>query len=258
MGAKTAITADDLIHMPRPENGRHYELSKGELIVVRNAGATHEWIKSLLLRPLFVYQHMHPQQGAVFAESQFTMAGAGARIPDIAFIGSEKLARFERGNRSIPFPPDLAIEIISDSETASYSETKVAEYIESGVLEIWQVYAEQRLVSVRTPELMRDLKAPDLLESPLLPGFSPPSLLFSKASEARSSRGFAPSGNFSAAPVSVQVHGGIFCYFEGEAARWPRQFSISLPTEPRKDSRKPKTCACWKDSARAPTGRMKS
>src|SRR6185437_11456806 len=139
-----------------------------------NAGATHEWIKSLLLRLLFVYQHQHPQQGAVFAESQFTMAGGGARIPDVAFIGSEKLARFERGNRSIPFPPDLAIEIISDSETASYSETKVAEYIESGVLEIWQIYAKQRLVRVRTPDFIHDLRGEDLLESPLLPGFSVP------------------------------------------------------------------------------------
>ena len=113
MGIKTAITPDDLIHMPRPENGKHYELSQGELIVVGNAGMQHEWVKRVILKVLFAYEQSHPGDGSVFSESQF-MIGEGARIPDVALVKPGKLARWENANRAIPFAPDIAIEVISE------------------------------------------------------------------------------------------------------------------------------------------------
>jgi len=43
MGTNTPLTPDDLLLLPRPENGRHYELREGELIVVGIlAGGTKE------------------------------------------------------------------------------------------------------------------------------------------------------------------------------------------------------------------------
>lgn len=49
MGTKTALSPNDLLLLPRPEHGKHYELSQGELIVVGNAGWRHESIKSTML-----------------------------------------------------------------------------------------------------------------------------------------------------------------------------------------------------------------
>src|SRR5580700_11134893 len=73
MGTKTALSPDDLLLLPRPENGKHYELSEGELIVVGNAGWRHERIKAIILRLLFAYLERHPL-GSAFSETQFTMA----------------------------------------------------------------------------------------------------------------------------------------------------------------------------------------
>lgn len=171
MGAKTAITPDELIHMPRPENGKHYELSERELIVVGNAGMLHELIKRAFLKFMFAYEEKHPEEGAVFAETQFTMINGGARIPDIAFIKAGKMASLPRPDVAAPCAPDLAIEVISESETASYSEKKATEYLDSDVSELWRFYPALRKVRVRTAAGIRDLTGDDVLQSPLLPGF---------------------------------------------------------------------------------------
>jgi Uma2 family endonuclease len=170
MGTKTALTPGDLLLLPRPENGKHYELSEGELIIVGNAGARHEIIKSTILTLLTVYLEKY-RIGRAFAESQFTMTGGGARIPDVAFVSQRKLALLADEDIAIPFAPDLAIEIISNSEIAAKAEKKVQEYLASGVQEVWQVYPVERRVRVRTAEDFRDVSEDHLLETPVLPGF---------------------------------------------------------------------------------------
>jgi Uma2 family endonuclease len=135
----TAATPADLLHLPQPANGRHYELSAGELIVVGNAGARHERVKQRILTALIVWASQH-QPGSIFAESQFTLNDHTARIPDVAFAGPGKLALLPDADVPIPFAPDLAVEVISESESAADAETKVQEYLNSGVAEVWQVY----------------------------------------------------------------------------------------------------------------------
>jgi Uma2 family endonuclease len=136
MGTKTALSPDDLLALPRPENGKHYELSEGELIVVGNAGWRREIIKSTILMVRIVYLEKH-RIGRAFSESQFTMVGGGARIPDVAFVSQRKLALLPDEDIAIPFAPALAIEIISNSEIAAKAEKKVQEYLVSGVQEVW-------------------------------------------------------------------------------------------------------------------------
>lgn len=170
MGTKAALSPDDLLTLPRPDDGKHYELSEGELIVVGNAGWRHERIKSTILTLLIIYLETY-RIGRAFSESQFTMAGGGARIPDVAFVSESKLALLPDEDIAIPFAPDLAIEIISNSEIAARAEKKVQEYLASGVQEVWQVYPADRRVRVRTADVSRYLSEDQLLETPVLPGF---------------------------------------------------------------------------------------
>jgi Uma2 family endonuclease len=170
MGTKTALSPGDLLALPRLENGKHYELSEGELVVVGHVGWRHEKIKSIILRLLIVYLEKYPI-GTAFSESQFTMVGGGARIPDLAFVRQSKLASLPDDDIAIPLAPDLAIEIVSNSEIAARSEKKVQEYLASGVEEVWQVYPGDRRVRIRTVQGSRDLAENELLETPVLPGF---------------------------------------------------------------------------------------
>ena len=72
---------------------------------------------------------------------------------------------------AIPFAPDLAIEIISNSEIAARAEKKVREYLASGVQEVWHVYPPDRFVRVRAADRIRDLGKDQFLKTPVLPGF---------------------------------------------------------------------------------------
>ncbi len=160
---------EDLLALPPldSEVGKHYELSDGELIVRGSAKPLHEWIKSQILELLVVYI-VQNRIGKIFVESQFSLTATTARIPDIAFVRNEKLS----GTVDLPtfaFAPDLAIEIISPSET--YLAVKVADYLAAGVSEIWQVVPEMGTIVVRKQNGAHTLQADDILETPILPGF---------------------------------------------------------------------------------------
>ena len=170
MGTKTALTPADLLAMPE-DDSHEYELSDGELIVMGKAGARHEMIKGNILTELFGYRIQHPEAGRVFAESLFQLVPGTARQPDAAFISSAKAALVPNADVVIPVAPDIAVEVISVSETAAAAEKKVQEYLAAGVREVWQFYPDRR-VRIRTNDRMWDLTGDQVLETPVMPGFS--------------------------------------------------------------------------------------
>jgi Uma2 family endonuclease len=172
MATETDLTPDDLITLPAAE-GVEYELSEGELIKVGRAGFEHEMVKSIILEILVAYVREH-RVGRIFAESMFPLADDTARIPDVSFVNADKIKSVRITKGTIPFAPDLAVEIISESEPAGDAELKVRQYLAAGVTEVWQVYAELALVRVRTRESLRDLEGEQIIESAVLPGFRCP------------------------------------------------------------------------------------
>lgn len=173
MSPKTALHPDDLVTLPSPPPGSHYELSEGELIAVGNAGSLHEYIKSNLAEALFAYRASN-RIGKVFVESMFALSADCARQPDVSFVLNHKFEGFTFGNKTLPFAPDLAVEVISPSESAQEAEVKVHQYLNAGTAEVWQVYPESRVVLVRTPTALREVREDQILQTPLLPGFEKP------------------------------------------------------------------------------------
>jgi Uma2 family endonuclease len=70
--------------------------------------------------------------------------------------------------------PDIAVEIVSPSESASALERKVDAYLAGGIAEVWVVYPATRHVFVHTGGGIRKLADAEALASPLLPGWSLP------------------------------------------------------------------------------------
>jgi Uma2 family endonuclease len=171
MGTKPALTPADLLAMP-DDDSVEYELSEGALIVTGKAGVRHEMVKSRVVTRLCVYADRHPEIGMVFFESLFQLGPRTARMPDAAFLCAAKVALLPDADMVIPVAPDLAIEVISESETAASAETKVQEYLASGVQEVWQFYPRDRRVRVRLQNRLYDLAGDEVLETPVMPGFS--------------------------------------------------------------------------------------
>jgi Uma2 family endonuclease len=169
MPQKTLYKAEDLATLPPLPEGQHYELSEGELIVVGNARFRHEDIKARIAE-LLTEWNLRAQQGRVYSELLFKLALGTARQPDVSFVTTERRAGANPDEQA-SFVPNLAIEVLFESESITEAEAKVHQYLDAGVSEVWQVFPDQRLVHVRTPGQIRELTERDNLSTPVLPGF---------------------------------------------------------------------------------------
>lgn len=100
------------------------------------------------------------------------------RRPDVAFVSS---AAWPHGRRVPEVPvwdivPDLAVEVVSPSITASEVQRKTHEYLAAGVSRVWVVYPEQSEVYVySSPTQIQVVGLGQELEGgELLPGFRLP------------------------------------------------------------------------------------
>ena len=93
------------------------------------------------------------------------------RSPDAAFVREERLG-FDR-KRYAPFAPDLAVEVVSPSNTMSEIHEKVLDYLAAGTGLIWVVDPGPRTVTTyRSRDAIRLLSEEDEIDGgDVLPGF---------------------------------------------------------------------------------------
>jgi Uma2 family endonuclease len=73
------------------------------------------------------------------------------RIPDVAYASWDRLPGGRRSGAAIPdLVPDLAVEVLSRSNTKSEMKRKRHDYFSAGVRLVWQVDPEMRTVEVYT------------------------------------------------------------------------------------------------------------
>ena len=96
------------------------------------------------------------------------------RVPDVAFVRSEKAPQGQ-ARRSFPrLAPDLVVEVLSPSDRASEVVAKLEMYQEAGVPLIWLVDPEKTTITViASGKSTKVLRAGDTLDGgDVLPGFS--------------------------------------------------------------------------------------
>jgi Uma2 family endonuclease len=96
------------------------------------------------------------------------------RIPDVSFISWSRLPGKTLPTEEIwNLAPDLAIEVISKSNTRQEMARKLQDYFSTGVLEVWYVYPSSQEVRVyTTPDNFTTLGRRQTLDSgAVLPGF---------------------------------------------------------------------------------------
>jgi Uma2 family endonuclease len=168
--ATAALTPNDLVELELPDGVKQYELSDGELIPVGTAFALHELIKTAIFGILTEYR-LRMRSGMAFADSMFTLRADRARIPDVAWVSNERFAQIPWENRAIPIAPDIAIEILSDSERQQAADKKLRDYLEAGV-EVWQIFPATTSAIVWQGNRGMRLTGEDTITSEKLPDFS--------------------------------------------------------------------------------------
>lgn len=142
------VTADELLAMP--DDGFRYELVNGELIRMPPAADEHGQVTMELAGPL----HSHVKQnklGTVYAaETGFKIDSNPdtVRAPDIAFVSNERMKETQRPQSYRVGAPDLAVEVLSPSDTVRKVEAKVAAWLEAGARAVWVVSPKLHTVTV--------------------------------------------------------------------------------------------------------------
>jgi len=168
-------TVDDVDRLNNHED-RLYELVDG-ILVEKTVGLEESYIAGKILTRLNIL--VEPRGlGMVSGEAGTIQLEINlVRIPDVAFFSLERLPGGEIPKEPIPLlVPDLAVEVISGSNTPKEMAEKLKDYFENGVRLVWFVRPKSRVVDVYTaPDHFTRLTASMRLDGcDVLPGFSVP------------------------------------------------------------------------------------
>ena len=154
------------------EDARRFELLEGEIVEMSPVGDTHSEVVSTLHR-LLANHVIAADLGKATIDAGFIIAPDTVCGPDVAFIVKERFP--PRTGRFYDIAPDLAVEVISPSETPRQIHRKVNLYLKAGVRLVWVVYPDDRIVVVYRPDapVTSLLNDDDVLDrGDVLPGFT--------------------------------------------------------------------------------------
>jgi Uma2 family endonuclease len=175
MRISTKFTYEDLQAIP-PDRNR-YEIVDGELIVTAAPIPLHQRI----LRRLTVLLDQHIQKHGLgeiyFAPLDIVFSPGTVLEPDLIFIRQSRLHII--GEKNLTGPPDLVVEVLSDSTVHLDRQVKPKQFALYGVPEFWLIDPVGKTVEIfrlreGAYELAMRLSYKDDLESPLFPGLTLP------------------------------------------------------------------------------------
>lgn len=140
-------TEDDVTRLDDHED-RLCELVDGTL--VEKPTGLEESAIALLIGHLLI-SYVKPRKLGIVSGSDGMMKilSRRVRIPDVAFISWSRLPGGKVPDRPIPeMAPDLAVEVLSDSNTRKEMSNKLREYFTAGVKLVWYVDPKTRTVDV--------------------------------------------------------------------------------------------------------------
>ncbi len=147
---KQLYTIDDVWEMSQdPENEHVFiELVDGEILKMTRPSNTHGLLATEIAVYLRLFNMTHAI-GQVTMESghhppdyQFTLLG-----PDVAFTRYDRMPE-RQPKRWVEVMPDIAVEIVSPSETLAGARRKAEVYLLNGTTIVWLVLPERRGVEV--------------------------------------------------------------------------------------------------------------
>ena len=130
---------------------RTCELIDG-VIVEKQMGWYESLVAAVLNLILGTYVENHRLGMILGADAVLRLFPKQARAPDVSFVSKRRLAQY-KPSRSDPIPmliPDLAVEVLSKSNTPKEIELKLRQYFTSGVELAWVIDPKRRKATIHT------------------------------------------------------------------------------------------------------------
>ena len=172
--AAPPVTLEEYATLPKHPR---YELVKGILVELMVASEEHE--ETVMLVGHHMLGHPRPRGlGKVYGINRGFVTGpdspATSRMPDVSFVSNARLSQPDLAGMLYNGAPDLAVEILSESNTANEIARKIREYLSAGGKAVWVIDIDARTLTVHTsdapPLVLTDADAVD--GGDYLPGFT--------------------------------------------------------------------------------------
>ncbi len=156
-----------------PDDGWRYELNEGNLVRKSPGSFWHGAMGAKIDHRLRSFIELHDLGEVSVLEADFVLPRGPdtLRCPDVSSVRKERLVDIPRTG----FPeiaPDLAVEVISPSNTETEMRQKIIQYFDAGTTSIWVFHPEERqVVAYNRSRETKVLGVGDTLQEPdLLPG----------------------------------------------------------------------------------------
>ncbi|MDX1980550.1 MAG: Uma2 family endonuclease [Bryobacteraceae bacterium] len=175
MAVETLVSLDDFLELPDAP-GITRELLHGRLIEMPAPALLHAAIQAgiaWILRSITERSFSH---FIVATHSGFLLNDESVQAPDVFLLDRERQRTMETYRGALRGAPDLAVEIISPSESAADVDEKVELYLQAGARTVWLVWPNTQHVlihhaggEVRKAAIGGFLDAPEVLPGVRIP-----------------------------------------------------------------------------------------
>jgi Uma2 family endonuclease len=143
------LTAADVEQMGKA--GERMELIDGVLREKQPVSQRHGEIEIRISSPLHMFVDRNGLGRVYPSDTQFVVLRDPDKIliPDVAFVRAARLRPEAERWRMAPYPPDLAVEVVSPNDSAREVAEKLDLYDRAGVPLVWVVRPPRRAVEVR-------------------------------------------------------------------------------------------------------------
>ena len=153
-----------------PENNdRLFEFIGGDIYEVPSNPYSSK-IAALIIIAIGIFLRDHDLGHITTEEGGYVVSGE-RYAPDVAFISKARQPELPRQGYN-PLPPDLAVEVVSPSDSPQKVTTKVGNYLAAGTV-VWVVYPQSKQVAIHVSgQPVKTLDEKGILDGGnVLPGF---------------------------------------------------------------------------------------
>jgi Uma2 family endonuclease len=145
-------TIEDLVQVNGERRGPTCEWIEGTL-VEKAVGQFESWVTFIIIGEFYEYMKRHDPGMFLGPDGVMRILPNIGRAPDVAFLSWASLPGGKPPPRTDKVPevvPDLAVEVLSASNTKREMERKRREYFQAGVKLVWEIDPQTRAANVYT------------------------------------------------------------------------------------------------------------
>lgn len=172
--APGTATEKDLLAAQRHPRGKLLELVDG-VLVEKAVGTRAGYLAGLVFLKIGVFLQQHKIGRVLPGDSSLRLIPGLVRVPDVSFISKVQIpgGKFPRDAIASLYP-DLAVEVLSRSNTRGEMQRKLKDLFLSGTRLVWVIDPKPETAKVyRAPDVAQDVGKTGTLDGEdILPGFS--------------------------------------------------------------------------------------